>query len=69
MQESTESFQQIVASINQQHIGLEQVMLALRNIRQASKQTADGTRQLDGAAANLAALSTQLSHSVNRYRL
>ncbi|MGH2341138.1 methyl-accepting chemotaxis protein [Segnochrobactraceae bacterium EtOH-i3] len=69
VQESTETFQQIVASINQQHIGLEQVMLALRNIRQASKQTADGTRQLDGAAANLAALSTQLSHSVNRYRL
>lgn len=69
VQESTETFQQIVASINQQHIGLEQVMLALRNIRLASKQTADGTRQLDGAAANLAALSTQLSHSVNRYRL
>lgn len=69
VQESTETFQQIVASINQQHIGLEQVMLALRNIRQASKQTADGTRQLDGAAANLAALSSQLSHSVNRYRL
>lgn len=69
IQESSETFQQIVAAINQQHIGLEQVMIALRNIRQASTQTADGTRQLDGAAANLNALATQLSHSVNRYRL
>lgn len=66
---STETFQQIVAAINQQHIGLEQVMIALRNIRQASTQTADGTRQLDGAAANLTALASQLSHSVNRYSL
>lgn len=66
---STETFQQIVAAINQQHIGLEQVMIALRNIRQASTQTADGTRQLDGAAANLNALASQLSQSVNRYTL
>lgn len=67
IQESTDTFQQIVAAINQQHIGLEQVMIALRNIRQASTQTADSTRQLDGAAAHLSALSTQLSQSIGRY--
>jgi methyl-accepting chemotaxis protein len=69
IQESTDTFEQIVAAINQQHIGLEQVMIALRNIRQASTQTADGTRQLDAAAANLSALSTQLAHSIGRYTL
>lgn len=69
IQESTDTFEQIVAAINQQHIGLEQVMIALRNIRQASTQTADGTRQLDTAAANLSALSTQLAHSIGRYTL
>lgn len=69
IQESTDTFQQIVAAINQQHIGLEQVMVALRNIRQASTQTAEGTRQLDGAAANMGVLSAQLAHAVGRYRL
>ena len=35
-----ETFQQIVASTNQQQLGIEQVMGALQNIRQASQQTA-----------------------------
>ncbi|MFN3077544.1 MAG: methyl-accepting chemotaxis protein [Alphaproteobacteria bacterium] len=69
MQVSVQTFQQIVAATNQHQIGLEQVMLALQNIRVASKQTADGTRQLDGAAANVNALSQQLSQAVSRYRL
>ncbi|WP_191061982.1 methyl-accepting chemotaxis protein [Geminicoccus harenae] len=69
IQESSDTFQQIVAAINQQHIGLEQVMIALRNIRQASTQTADGTRQLDRAAANLSTLSGELVQSIGRYHL
>ena len=43
VQESVQTFQQIVASTNQQQIGIEQVMGALQNIRQASQQTAAGT--------------------------
>jgi len=69
IQESVNTFRQIVAAINQQQIGLEQVMLALQNIRLASQQTADGTRQMDGAAANLSALGQQLSTVVSRYQL
>uniref|UniRef100_UPI001F39112E methyl-accepting chemotaxis protein n=1 Tax=Geminicoccus flavidas TaxID=2506407 RepID=UPI001F39112E len=69
IQESSDTFQQIVAAINQQHIGLEQVMIALRTIRQASTQTADGTRQLDRAAANLSTLSGELVQSIGRYHL
>ncbi|MGO4570425.1 methyl-accepting chemotaxis protein [Microvirga sp. 2TAF3] len=69
VQESVQTFQQIVASTNQQQLGIEQVMGALQNIRQASQQTAAGTRQLDMAAANLADLSQQLLALVERYRV
>jgi methyl-accepting chemotaxis protein len=69
IRESVQTFQQIVASTNQQQLGIEQVMGALQNIRQASQQTAQGTRQLDEAAANLAALSQQLQSLSDRYRL
>ena len=69
VQESVQTFQQIVASTNQQQLGIEQVMGALQNIRQASQQTASGTRQLDAAAGNLSELSQQLLVLVDRYRL
>ncbi|WP_246179831.1 methyl-accepting chemotaxis protein [Microvirga thermotolerans] len=69
VQESVQTFQQIVASTNQQQLGIEQVMGALQNIRQASQQTAAGTRQLDMAAANLSDLSQQLLSLVERYRI
>jgi methyl-accepting chemotaxis protein len=68
VQESVQTFQQIVASTNQQQLGIEQVMGALQNIRQASQQTAAGTRQLDSAAANLSSLSQQLLGLAERYR-
>ncbi|MDP3489002.1 MAG: methyl-accepting chemotaxis protein [Phenylobacterium sp.] len=69
VQESVQTFQQIVASTNQQQLGIEQVMGALQNIRQASQQTAVGTRQLEEAAGNLASLSQQLLGLAERYRL
>ncbi|WP_202397122.1 methyl-accepting chemotaxis protein [Teichococcus coralli] len=68
IQESVQTFQQIVASTNQQQLGIEQVMSALQNIRQASQQTAAGTRQLDTAAANLSQLSERLVGLADRYR-
>ncbi|WP_043834416.1 methyl-accepting chemotaxis protein [Muricoccus aerilatus] len=69
VQEAVQTFQQIVASTNQQQLGIEQVMGALTNIRQASEQTASGTRQLDQAAANMAGLSQGLVRLADRYRL
>ena len=69
IQESVQTFQQIVASTNQQQIGIEQVTLALQNIRQASQQTAASTRQLDQAAGDLTQLSRTLLALVERYRL
>jgi methyl-accepting chemotaxis protein len=68
-EESVQTFQQIVASTNQQQLGIEQVMSALQNIRQASQQTAAGTRQLNEAAVNLNSLTEQLMGLSGRYRL
>lgn len=69
VQESVQTFQQIVASTNQQQIGIEQVTAALQNIRQASQQTAASTRQLDQAAADLTQLSQTLVSLTERYRI
>lgn len=69
IRESVNTFQQIVASTNQQQIGIEQVMGALQNIREASQQTAASTRQLDAAAGDLTSLSGQLVTLTERYRL
>jgi methyl-accepting chemotaxis protein len=69
IQESVQTFQQIVASTNQQQIGIEQVTLALQNIRQASQQTASSTRQLDQAALDLANLAQTLLSLTERYRI
>lgn len=69
VQEGVQTFQQIVASTNQQQLGIEQVMGALQNIRQASQQTAAGTRQLDEAAGNLTSLSQDLLALADRYRI
>lgn len=69
IQESVQTFQQIVASTNQQQIGIEQVTLALQNIRQASQQTAASTRQLDQAAGDLSTLSQNLLALADRYQV
>lgn len=69
VQENVQTFQQIVASTNQQQIGIEQVTIALQNIRQASQQTAASTRQLDQAAGDLTDLSRTLVGLTERYRL
>ena len=68
IEEGVNAFQQIVASTNQQQIGIEQVMTALQSIRQASQQTAAGTRNLEASASNLGSLSHQLLAISARYR-
>jgi methyl-accepting chemotaxis protein len=67
--QSVQAFQQIVAGSNQQQIGFTQVMQALRDIGQASQQTASGTRQLEKSALNLTVVSQQLQKAVERYKV
>ncbi|MBP2292915.1 methyl-accepting chemotaxis protein [Azospirillum rugosum] len=69
VRESLLAFQQIVAGTNQQQIGLEQVTRAMQNIRDAGTQTAAGTRQLEGAAANLNDLGQSLLETVRFYQV
>ncbi|HUS04680.1 MAG TPA: CHASE3 domain-containing protein [Bryobacteraceae bacterium] len=68
IQQSVQAFQQIVAGTNQQQIGFEQITRAIKEIGQASHQTASSTGQLERAASHLAALGQQLRKSVDRYR-
>ncbi|MCJ2082751.1 methyl-accepting chemotaxis protein [Methylobacterium sp. J-090] len=69
VEESVQTFQQIVASTNQQQLGIEQVMGALQNIRQASQQTAAGTREVEAASTNLTELAQALMKLTERYQL
>src|SRR5882724_6837205 len=64
---SVRAFDQIVASANQQRVGLEQVSEALQQIRSGSEQTSAGTRQIEVAVANITSLGSQLHHAVERY--
>ncbi len=67
--ESVHAFQQIIASTSQQQIGFDQVTQGMRDIRQATEQTAVGTSQLEKALANLNELSLQLRAAVSRYQI
>lgn len=69
IQQSVQAFQQIVAGTNQQQIGFENVMHAVKDIGKASEQTAASTRQMEKAAANLTALGQQLRKTTDGYRL
>jgi methyl-accepting chemotaxis protein len=64
---SVQAFEQIVASTNQQRIGLEQVSQALQQIRSGSEQTAAGTKQIEQAVTNINSLGSQLDHTMERY--
>jgi methyl-accepting chemotaxis protein len=67
--ESVKAFQQIIGASNQQQIGFEQVTQGMRDIRQATEQTASGTSQLEKAVSNLNALSHQLRAAVEQYQI
>lgn len=67
--ESVHAFQQIIGSTSQQQIGFDQVTQGMRDIRQATEQTAIGTAQLEKALANLNDLSLELRTAVSRYQV
>jgi methyl-accepting chemotaxis protein len=69
IQQSVQAFQQIAAGANQQQIGFKQVMQAVRDIGQASQQTAASTSQLERAAVNMTTLAQQLQKTVDKYQI
>jgi methyl-accepting chemotaxis protein len=67
--QSVQAFQQIVAGTNQQQIGFENVMQAMKDLSRAAEQASIGTRQTEKSAANLTELGLQLGVATEGYRL
>lgn len=65
---SIQAFQQIIGATNQQQIGFDQITQALKNILDATFQTAAGTSQLEKAVLSLNVVGEQLRKSVEKYR-
>ncbi len=59
---------QIAASTQQQQVGMDQVTLAMENIKQASTQNMAGTKQAEVAAQSLHDLGLRLQQMVERYK-
>lgn len=60
---------QIVASSQEQLAGIEQVAVALSNIREASGQNMEGASQLDNLVKDLDTLAGNLKSLVDRYKV
>ncbi|SDU16276.1 methyl-accepting chemotaxis protein [Desulfobacula phenolica] len=59
---------QIAASSQQQLVGMDQVGMAMMNIKEASAQNASGTKQLEIAARNLDELGQKLKQKMEWYK-
>lgn len=66
---AAQAAQQITASSQQQIVGMDQVALAMENIKQASAQNMAGTRQAEQAAQNLHELGLKLKQMIERYKV
>lgn len=67
--EAAQAATQIAASSQQQQVGMDQVAVAMENIRQASAQNVAGTKQAEGAAHNLNELGLKLKQLAEQYRV
>jgi len=69
IQSAAEASSQIAVSTQQQFAGVDQVTVAMENIKQASEQNVEGTRQMELAARNLDALGQRLKQLVEKYQV
>jgi len=67
--EATNAAIQIAASSQQQLVGIDQVVSAMENIRDASTQTAASTKQAESVAHGLHTLGQRLQEMLGRYKL
>jgi methyl-accepting chemotaxis protein len=67
--ESAHAAAQIAASTQQQLVGMDQVALAMENIKQGGNQNTAATRQAEAAAQNLQDLGQKLKGLVGQYKL
>ena len=67
--EAAQAATQIAASSQQQMVGMDQVALAMENIKQASMQNVSGTRQAEVAAQHLHELGQKLKGLAEQYKV
>lgn len=67
--EAAQAATQIAASSQQQMVGMDQVALAMENIKQASMQNVAGTRQAEVAAQGLHELGKKLQQLAVQYKV
>jgi methyl-accepting chemotaxis protein len=69
IEEAARAATQIVASAQQQLVGMDQVALAMQNIEQASAQNVASTKQTAGAAQKLHDLGQKLKQVAEQYKV
>jgi len=67
--ESAQAALQIAASSQQQLVGMDQIALAMDNIKVAAQQNVEGTKQAEKAAQNLNELGLKLKEMMGRYKV
>ena len=67
--ESALAAEQIGASSQQQLAGMDQLVVAMDNIRQATEQNIIGAKQLEGAIHDLGVLAANLRETGNQFKL
>jgi methyl-accepting chemotaxis protein len=67
--EAAQAATQIAASSQQQMVGMDQVALAMENIKQASIQNVSGTRQAEVAAQSLHEMGQKLKQLAEQYKV
>ena len=66
---SAHAVTQIAASSQQQQVGMDQLVMAMSNIKDATQQNVDGARQLEGAMQTLNKLGQQLRILSERFKV
>lgn len=67
--EAAQASTQISASAHQQLIGMEQIAAAMENIKQASMQNTESTKQVDKSMENLQDTGNKLKSLIDTYKL
>ena len=67
--EAAQAANQIEASSQQQLVGMDQVAIAMENVKTASAQNAEGAKQMETATHNISELGSKLKELVSWYQI
>ena len=69
LSEASQASIQIAASSQEQLVGVDQIAIAMKDIREAAATTAAGTQQAADSARQLRELGENLNNTVRRFKL